>query len=78
MVLRASLGMKDLFGGLRYFLFLFYMYERLAYIYECTPHAYLVPAEARRRCKIPWKGSYTDDWELPCKCWELNLGPLQE
>jgi len=35
----------------------------LAYIYVCTRVSDL---------------GVTDNYELPCGCWELNLGPLEE
>jgi hypothetical protein len=31
----------------------------------------------KRGRRTPWNG-VTDDCELPCGCWEANLGPLQE
>lgn len=35
------------------------------------------PLEARRGCHIPWKW-VTEGCELPCGCWKLNLGPLEQ
>lgn len=35
------------------------------------------PVEARRGNCIPVPGS-TDDHKLSCRCWELNLGHLEE
>jgi hypothetical protein len=37
------------------------------------PYVCLVPLEARRR---PGTG-VTDNYELPCGCWELNHGSLE-
>lgn len=34
-----------------------------------------VPAEAKRRCHIPWNSSYKS---LSLWCWDSNSGPLQE
>jgi hypothetical protein len=36
-----------------------------------------VPSEVRRRCLTSGTG-VKDGCELPCGCWELNLGPLEE
>lgn len=38
-----------------------------------APCACLVPGKARRESGIPWTLS-----ELPCSCWELNLGSQQK
>ena len=37
----------------------------------------IVPAEARRGAGSPGTGA-TGGCEPPCRCWEPNLGPLQE
>lgn len=34
--------------------------------------------EASRERQIPPGNGLTDGCELPCGCWELNSGPLQE
>lgn len=36
----------------------------------------LVPMEVRRQHWISWNWSY--HCEIPCECWELNSGPLEE
>jgi hypothetical protein len=33
--------------------------------------------EARRGCQIPWDSNYRR-CELPCGCWELNSGLIEE
>lgn len=47
------------------------------YMQARTPCGCLVSSEARRCHWIPWNWIY---WlyELPCRCWKLNWGPLQE
>jgi hypothetical protein len=54
------------------FLLLFYVYRCFAGIHVHI-HMHAGPKEARRRWLIFW-----DKSELPCGCWELNLGPLEE
>lgn len=39
--------------------------------------AHLVPTESTRRHQVHRTG-VTDGCELPCMCWEWNIGPLQE
>ena len=46
-----------------------------AYMCVCVPCVCLVPTEARRGYHIYWDWNYR---QLPCGCWELNPGPLQE
>ena len=43
-------------------------------MYVCAPYVYLVPEDSIR---FPGNG-VTDGCEMPCGCWELNLGPLQK
>jgi hypothetical protein len=40
-------------------------------------HVFIVLVETRRGIASPGTG-VTDSCELPCECWELNLGPLEE
>lgn len=42
-----------------------------AYVHMCT-----MPAEAKRGIRCLWRWSYRFLWR--CRCWEQNLGPLQE
>lgn len=55
-----------------------------AYIHVCAPHLCLVFTEARRGHQIPLPLSTPPqtgvrvNYELPSRCWELNLSPLQE
>jgi hypothetical protein len=42
----------------------------------CVPYECLITMEVKRY-QIPGTG-VTDRRELPCECWESNLGPLQE
>lgn len=53
-------------------LILFYFMCMSVCMHACTLHA--MCTEVRRRCQIPWKQSS----QLPCGCWALNLGLLQE
>jgi hypothetical protein len=32
----------------------------------------------QKRASDPLELGITDDYEPPCRCWELNLGPLKE
>lgn len=43
----------------------------------CGPCSCLVPTEARTGCETPWNWGYRQ-CELPCGCWGLNIGPLEE
>ena len=36
-----------------------------------------MPEEVRRGCWLPSDG-VVESCELPCGCWELNLGPLKD
>ena len=36
------------------------------------------PMEASRERQIPPGNGLTDGCELPCGCWELNPGPLED
>lgn len=38
--------------------YLFYVYEHFACLYVYVPHGFLVLAEVRRGCQIPWNRSY--------------------
>lgn len=42
----------------------------------CASCVYLVLTEARKKHQIPLNWRYC--CELPCGCWKLNPGPLQE
>ena len=46
-------------------------------MYVCIQCMCLMPKESRTGYRFPGTG-VTDDSELPCGCWELNLGPLEE
>jgi hypothetical protein len=46
-------------------------------VYVCVLYVCLMPKEVITGCQIP-RTEVTDSCELPCECWELNLGPLQE
>lgn len=54
---------------------LFYMFRYFGYMYICTPGVCLVstamPKEASDSLKL-------DGYKLPCGCWELHSGPLEE
>jgi hypothetical protein len=51
----------------------FYVFECLDYMHMCVPHVCQGPSEVRSpRTRI----LYT--CELPCRCWEQNLGSLQD
>lgn len=39
-------------------------------------HMHVVPLEAKRGHGTTPGAEVTDDCELPCVCWELNLSPL--
>ena len=48
-------------------------------VYVYMPYVYLVPMEVRRGPWIPLLGvAITGSCELPCECWDLNPGPLEE
>lgn len=46
-----------------------------AYTYINVPKVCLEAAEGRRRCQIPPGTTARGGWELPCRCWELNVDP---
>ena len=46
-------------------------------MYVCMSCVCLAFEEARRGVRSPGTG-ITDSCELPCGCWQLNAGPLQE
>ena len=59
------------------------IYLFLFYVYECFPacmSVYHIPAQCPGRpeegIRSPGTGA-VDGCELPCGCWELNVGPLQ-
>lgn len=57
------------------FFFLFaspFWYECFAWMHVCTQCACLVSTKVTSSCWLPC------NFELPCGCWELNSGPLQE
>lgn len=43
------------------------------HVYVYYMHA--VPMAARRGHQTPPENGLADSYKLPCKCWELNLGP---
>lgn len=47
----------------------------MVYIYVCTPHACLEPAEVIRGFRLTGAGGIGI---LLCNDWELNQGPLQD
>ena len=38
----------------------------------------LVPIEARRGHQVPPNWIYGGGCQSPCRCWELNMGPLEK
>jgi hypothetical protein len=42
-----------------------------------VPLGCMVPTESREDIRFPRNG-IIDACELPCRCWELNLSPLEE
>lgn len=61
-----------------YNLFLFYVYKSvfLAYMFVC--YMCVVPVETRRECRILLELESRVNFKPPCRCWELNLGLLEE
>jgi hypothetical protein len=47
-------------------------------MYVCAPHTCLVFTEARSELLGPLGQGLEEVCELPCGCWELNPGPLEE
>lgn len=61
-------GNRDYYVLLLYFFFIF----KLSLWVMCA-----VPPKTRRGCEIPISGT-VHTGELPCGCWELDLGVVQE
>lgn len=57
--------------------FSFSVYGCLTCMYVCVAHVCLVPLGARRGGWNPGTG-ITDGWKAPYRCWESNLGFLEE
>lgn len=45
-------------------------------MYICAPHVCLLPTEVRRHRTLSTE--IADGCMLPCGCWELNLGALEQ
>ena len=54
-----------------------YMYGCFVCMHVCAPYVCLLPEYTIEGIKSP-RMRVTDSYELPCKCWQLNLGPLEE
>ena len=59
-----------------FYLFLFCVYDCLACTYVCTPTS--CSAVERQVGLKDSLGIVKDYRKLPCGCWELSLGPLEE
>ena len=58
-----------------YFILFYFIFDVCFAIF--LPHLYLLPVEARNDTGFT-RTEVTDGWELICRCWELNPGPLEE
>jgi hypothetical protein len=47
-----------------------------AYMYMC--HCASSSCGGQSRASVPFGSGVTHDCESPCRCWEFNLGPLEE
>jgi hypothetical protein len=56
---------------------LFSVFEYFVYMYVYAPCACLVPERARRQHHISGTGA-TESCESLCRCWNVNLGPVEE
>jgi hypothetical protein len=52
------------------------MCECFAYKNVCVPHLCLVPMP-EKGIRSPLYSSYIDSCEMPCGCYELNLGSIE-
>lgn len=72
------LAVDGCWGNESNFLVLFTVYGCFNCMYVCVPSvcAWFLwrPEEGIESPET----RITDSWELPCRCWELNLGPLEE
>lgn len=53
------------------------MYMSVLLMYMYVPFVCTNACEVGRVHQTPWNLSYKE-FELPCECWELSPGPLQE
>lgn len=55
------------------------VYKCFACMYVCIPHVCSAPAGQKRALDLQPPGAgVAGDWELPRRCWQPSLGPLQE
>lgn len=48
------------------------------WVYVCVWHTCKYQWKPEKAIKFPWNWNYWQSWEIPCGCWELNLGPMLE